>query len=84
MAKNEKRVTSRFDVIQKVITNGKKSLRQLTARYSSFYDMIGSFLTFAGVFLVFKVHSTTRLVPQTYKVASNSTMIVRVTVVCSE
>jgi len=60
------------------------TLRQLRARYASFYNMICSFLNLAGVFRVLKVHSTTWLVLQTYNVASNSTMIVRVAVVCSE
>jgi len=77
MAKNEKNVVSRFDVIQSSNHEwrAKKTLRQLRARYASFYNMICSFLNLVVVFRVFKDHSTTRLVPQTYNVASNITMI---------
>ena len=56
----------------------KKGLRQLRAIYASFYYIICSFLKLAGVFRAFKVNSTTRLVPQTYNVPLNSTIIERV------
>jgi hypothetical protein len=78
MAKNEKRVISKFDVIQNSNHEWKKKFTPIESGYVSFYRMICNFLKLAGVFRVFKVHSTTRLVRQTYNVASNSMIIVMV------